>query len=156
MVRQKRNCFLFHTGDLYLVPLIRGYSTVLIEKISILKIHSSPNSKPQFHRLHVVTRVDLKLSAATFQAPSCPQASPCCPSGTAALPGPSSILHRLSYSIAGSLRSSWINITPDCIMIPSPTLTPYLPDTATPPEHSRGSLPRSSSTITKTSPNFHF
>ena len=136
--------------------MIRGYSTVLIEKISILKIHSSPNSKPQFHRLHVVTRVDLKLSAATFQAPSCPQASPCCPSGTAALPGPSSIMHRLSYRIAGSLRSSWINITPDCIMIPSPTLTHYLPDTATPPEHSRGSLPRSSSTITKTSPNFPF
>ena len=69
-----------------------------------------------------VTWVDLKLSAATFQAPSCPQAPPCCPSGTTALLGPFSILHPLIYSISGSSSSSWILLTPDCTIILSPTL----------------------------------
>ena len=93
-----------------------------VGKINNFKYPSGPYSKPQLHRLHGVTRVDLKLSAATFQAPSCPQAPPCCPSGTTALLGPFGILHLPIYSISGSLRSSWILLTPDCTIILSPTL----------------------------------
>ena len=63
-----------------------------VEKINNPNIHSSPNSKSQFLRLRVIIRVDLKLSAATFQASSCPRAPPLCPSGSDVLSEPSSII----------------------------------------------------------------